>query len=105
MEDGIFLKQALSTRRRIAILGGGFIGLEMAEELTQAGAEVHIFEQLPRLLPFLDEQFSQTTAQTLAAHGVHLHTGTGLRAILGAEGKVTAVGDPGTGSGWRPTAF
>ncbi|MBS1384781.1 MAG: FAD-dependent oxidoreductase [Clostridiales bacterium] len=91
VEDGIFLKQALSTRRRIAILGGGFIGLEMAEELTQAGAEVHIFEQLPRLLPFLDEQFSQTTAQTLAAHGVHLHTGTGLRAILGAEGKVTAV--------------
>ena len=35
VEDGIRLKGALAARRRIAILGGGFIGLEMAEELTR----------------------------------------------------------------------
>ena len=91
VEDGIRLKGALAARRRIAILGGGFIGLEMAEELTQAGAEVTVFEQLPRLLPFLDESFSQAAAQTLERHGVRLFTGTALAAIHGADGRVTAV--------------
>ena len=91
VEDGIYLKQAIGDRKRIAILGGGFIGLEMAEELTQAGVEVHIFEQLPRLLPFLDESFSALTAQTLADHGVQLHTGAEVTAISGENGRVTAV--------------
>ena len=91
VEDGIYLKQAIGTRKRIAILGGGFIGLEMAEELTQAGVEVHIFEQLPCLLPFLDESFSALTAQILADHGVQLHTGAEVTAISGEDGRVTAV--------------
>lgn len=91
VEDGIYLKQAIGIRKRIAILGGGFIGLEMAEELTQAGVEVHIFEQMPRLLPFLDEKFSELTAQTLERNGVKLHIGTEVTGILGQDGQVSAV--------------
>ncbi|OUQ78470.1 FAD-dependent oxidoreductase [Flavonifractor sp. An100] len=91
VEDGIYLKDAITQKKHIAILGGGFIGLEMAEELTQAGVEVHVFEQLPRLLPFLEESFSAVVAQTLAENGVHLHIGTEVSRILGSDGVVTGI--------------
>ena len=52
VEDGIRLKSTVhgGEHKAIAIVGGGFIGLEMAEELTNSGLEVHLFEVMPRLL-------------------------------------------------------
>lgn len=54
VEDGIRLKSTVQSgpHRKAAVIGGGFIGLEMAEELTNSGVEVHLFEMMPRLLPF-----------------------------------------------------
>ncbi len=54
MEDGIRLKSVVQSgaRKKAAIIGGGFIGIEVAEELTNSGVEVHLFEMMPRLLPF-----------------------------------------------------
>ena len=66
VEDGIRLKQAVAKKGlRAAIVGGGFIGLETAEELTQAGVQVELFEALPRLCPFLPESFSEEVLEAL----------------------------------------
>ena len=59
MEDGIRLKAAAREHGRVCIIGGGAIGLEAAEELRNAGLSVSVYEQFPRLLPFLDNAFSQ----------------------------------------------
>lgn len=71
VEDGIRLKSTVhgGEHKAIAIVGGGFIGLEMAEELTNSGLEVHLFEVMPRLLPFLEERFSAAVLDVLQKHG------------------------------------
>ena len=46
-------------------MGGGFIGLEMAEQLSFLGIAVTIVEALPRLLPLLDEEYSNTVKKNL----------------------------------------
>ena len=93
VEDGIRLKSAVQTgeRKAIAIVGGGFIGLEMAEELTNSGLEVHLFEAMPRLLPFLDERFSAAVLDVLQKHGVHVHLNAEAAALETADGHVCGV--------------
>lgn len=93
VEDGILLKGVVqaSSGKRAAIVGGGFIGLEVAEELAQCGVEVHVYEMLPRLLPFLTEEFSALVEKELTDHGVHVHTGVGVEELLTAGDKVCGV--------------
>ena len=93
VEDGIRLKSVVQSgaRKKAAIIGGGFIGIEVAEELTNSGVEVHLFEMMPRLLPFLTESFSEAVLDTLTQHGVHVHLNAGAQALMTAEGSVCGV--------------
>ncbi len=93
VEDGIRLKAVVQSqdKKRAVIVGGGFIGLEVAEEMALSGVEVHVYEMMPRLLPFLDESFSQMVQETLESHGVHVHTGHGVEEVLVSEGRVSGV--------------
>ncbi len=91
VEDGIRLKTASVPGSTCCIVGGGFIGLEVAEELTNAGLKVHVFEALPRLLPFLPESFSQIVLETLEKNGVTVHLGAKVEAIKEEGGKVTCL--------------
>ena len=93
VEDGIRLKHVVQSgaQKKAAIVGGGFIGIEVAEELTNSGVEVHLFEMMPRLLPFLTESFSEAVLDTLTQHGVHVHLNAGAQALMTAEGSVCGV--------------
>lgn len=88
VEDGIRLKAAVKGAKRACIVGGGFIGLETAEELSLAGVQVTVLERLERLLPFLEPQFSQSVQDNLERHGVTVRTGTGAAEFLTEQGKV-----------------
>lgn len=98
VEDGIRLKHAVraESKGRAVIVGGGFIGLEVAEEMALSGVEVHIYEMMPRLLPFLEESFSEEVLRTLENHGVHVHLGTGVQEIL-TDGKTASGVRDGNG--------
>lgn len=93
VEDGIRLKSTVhgGEHKAIAIVGGGFIGLEMAEELTNSGLEVHLFEVMPRLLPFLEERFSAAVLDVLQKHGVYVHLNAEVAALETADGHVCGV--------------
>lgn len=93
VEDGIRLKEIVRSagRKRTVIVGGGFIGLEVAEEMALSGLEVHVFEKMERLLPFLDETFSGAVLETLKNHGVSVHLGKGIDEILTGNDMVTGV--------------
>lgn len=95
VEDGIRLKNAVKEEigKRAVIVGGGFIGLEVAEEMALSGVEVHIYEMMSRLLPFLNENFSAEVLETLKANGVHVHLGTGVEEILVKNGTAVGVRD------------
>jgi 3-phenylpropionate/trans-cinnamate dioxygenase ferredoxin reductase component len=77
---------------RVAIVGGGYIGLEAAAVLIKLGKKVTLLEALPRVLARVaGEDLSSFYEAEHRAHGVDLHTGVGVVAIEGADGHVTGV--------------
>lgn len=70
------------------IAGGGFIGLEMAEAFARRGIAVTVVEMLPRVMAGMDPEFGGLIARRLAAHGVTVLTGAGLKAVLPASREV-----------------
>ncbi|MCB1624970.1 MAG: mercuric reductase [Pseudomonadales bacterium] len=72
--------------RRLAILGGGPIGCELAQAFARLGTAVHLIEMQPRILPIEDESASQAVQLALAADGVHLHLGRKVTSIETTHG-------------------
>jgi len=66
------------------IVGGGYIGLEMADALTVRGLAVTQMEQLPEVLPTVDPQLGAHVHAELATHGVEVLAGTAVQAITRA---------------------
>jgi NADPH-dependent 2,4-dienoyl-CoA reductase/sulfur reductase-like enzyme len=63
------------------IVGGGYIGLEMADSLTVRGLTVTQMEQLPEVLPTVDPQLGALVHAELAANGVEVLASTTVQAI------------------------
>ncbi len=61
-----------------AVIGGGFIGLEMAENLRHAGLAVSIVEMLDQVMAPLDFEMAQLLHENIANNGVKLHLGDGV---------------------------
>ncbi len=64
-----------SNARRAVIVGGGFLGLEMAENLVKRGISVTIIEMQDHVMPSLDYEMVTPIHDHLHAHGVFLHLG------------------------------
>ncbi|MGB3211371.1 MAG: FAD-dependent oxidoreductase [Desulforhopalus sp.] len=77
--------------KKIVVIGGGFIGVEMADELVKAGKDVTIVELLPHVLSLAyDEEFATRAEDALIARGVQVRCGKKVLKILG-EDKVSGV--------------
>jgi pyruvate/2-oxoglutarate dehydrogenase complex dihydrolipoamide dehydrogenase (E3) component/rhodanese-related sulfurtransferase len=70
------------------IVGGGFIGLEMAEAFAKRGLATAVVELLPNLMPGMDPEFGGLIAERLRAHGLEVLTGAALKAVLPASREV-----------------
>jgi 3-phenylpropionate/trans-cinnamate dioxygenase ferredoxin reductase subunit len=85
------LRAALQPGLRLAIIGGGYIGLEVAAKARSLGVDVTVIEAAPRILARV---VAEPTAHFLAdlhqQHGVVLRAGTGVAALVGT-GRVEAV--------------
>jgi NADPH-dependent 2,4-dienoyl-CoA reductase/sulfur reductase-like enzyme/rhodanese-related sulfurtransferase len=64
--------QAVTKPKRAVVVGGGFIGLEMAENLVHLGLEVTIVEMLDQVMPPLDPEMARLVERHLEKHGVSL---------------------------------
>jgi NADPH-dependent 2,4-dienoyl-CoA reductase/sulfur reductase-like enzyme/rhodanese-related sulfurtransferase len=73
--DSHKIKSAAAKAKHALILGGGFIGLEMAENLVGLGLEVTLLELADQVLPPLDPEMASYAAQQLQANGVRLRLG------------------------------
>ncbi|MEG2316387.1 MAG: FAD-dependent oxidoreductase, partial [Clostridia bacterium] len=71
----------------VAVVGGGFIGLEMAENLREAGLSVALIEAANQVMPPLDYEMALPLHAELQRNGVALHLGDGVSAF-----KETAAG-------------
>ncbi|WP_270168223.1 FAD-dependent oxidoreductase [Paenibacillus sp. SYP-B4298] len=67
--------------KRAVIIGGGFIGVEMAENLRERGLEVVLVEAGTQILSVFDAEMAAYGEQELITHGVEVVTGDGVRAF------------------------
>ena len=66
------------TLRTAAVIGGGFIGLEMAENLHHAGLQVSLIEALDQVMAPVDFEMAQMLHEDIRSHGVKLHLSDGV---------------------------
>lgn len=88
MEDGEALKHAMQNEalKRVAIVGAGFIGLEVVEAAKQYGKEVHVFQLNDRVLvDTFDKEITDLLEEELRAHDVHLHLSQTVTELVGDE--------------------
>lgn len=90
-DDAQRLLAALPGCRRVCVIGGGFIGLEVASALQARGLTVTLLETRPRLLErVFPHVMSDYVARVHRAHGIHLRLACGVRQLHG-ETRVRAV--------------
>jgi 3-phenylpropionate/trans-cinnamate dioxygenase ferredoxin reductase component len=90
--DAEQLKAALGPGKRLAIIGGGYIGLEAAASARALGAEAVVVEREPRLLARVAcETLSTFFKDYHEARGVSIVLGASAAAVEGENGKVTGV--------------
>lgn len=77
--------------KRAVVVGAGFIGLEMAEQLNHRGMAVTVVELADQVLPPLDPEMAAFIAEELRAKSVGLHTGDGVKSFGVDSGKVATV--------------
>lgn len=80
--------------KRIAIIGGGFIGMEMAEAVTLRGRKALLFESMPHVMGGYDELFQEALEDNLRKHGVELHLGETVSRIEGEGGVARRIVTP-----------
>ncbi len=73
------------------VVGAGFIGLEMVEQLHALGMKVALVEMLPQVLPPLDAEMAALVRVELEAQGIDLHLGNALQGLRVSESAVTGV--------------
>jgi NADPH-dependent 2,4-dienoyl-CoA reductase/sulfur reductase-like enzyme len=98
-QDGQAIDKALSDPavRTVAVVGAGYIGVEIAESVQRRGKQALLFEAADTsLASYYDPWFSKEMDKNLADHGVELHFGERLRAIEGEGSVARVVSDRGT---------
>ncbi|OQW97373.1 MAG: pyridine nucleotide-disulfide oxidoreductase, partial [Verrucomicrobia bacterium A1] len=87
VEDMDAIKRRVDERARGAIvIGGGYIGVEMAESLRQRGLDVDLVEMVDQIMPPLDKEMVAPLEDHLKARGVRLHLGTAVAAFRTSPG-------------------
>ena len=106
--QGVDLKGVVSIRKELAyiksihafikegkntvVVGAGFIGVEMSDELIKLGGKVTLVEAMDSILPLaFDKDMIAPATELLSNHGVDIRTNTMVDKIVGENGNVTGV--------------
>jgi NADPH-dependent 2,4-dienoyl-CoA reductase/sulfur reductase-like enzyme/rhodanese-related sulfurtransferase len=91
LQDTDLIKAAAETAQEILVIGAGFIGLEMAEQLVHIGKKVTIIERNQQVLPQMDREMVRPLEKSLRDHGITLVLGDGIASFADAGNKVTSI--------------
>ncbi len=75
--------------KSLAVIGAGAVGMEFASVYSSFGAEVAVFEMLPRALPLEDEDISKEIARAFKKRGIGVHVDTKVENIKNGPRGVT----------------
>lgn len=93
LEDGEIIRSALQNEniREIAVVGGGYIGLELCEAFSAMGRKVTLFEAMPNLLNGFDSEFGQCVAKELEENGITVYTNDLVKKIEKIDGRLRVI--------------
>jgi len=93
LQSGITVREVVDSERpkRAVVVGGGYIGLEMAEALLLRGLEVSLVERGEQVMGTLDPDMGALVSDAVIEVGVRLYRGESLEAFEIGDGRVTAV--------------
>jgi NADPH-dependent 2,4-dienoyl-CoA reductase/sulfur reductase-like enzyme len=93
LESGIALREVVDQQKpkRAVVIGGGYIGLEMAEALIRRGLEVSLVERAAQVMVTLDPDMGALVSEALMAVGVTLYREESLEGFEVKDGKVQGV--------------
>jgi len=78
--------------KKVAVIGGGYIGMELAEAYAHLGKEVTLIDFNPVLLgKYVDSEFSEQITQEVLNNNINLALGQKVESLEGEGGKVTKV--------------
>ncbi len=86
VEDVLRIHDEVETKPKSAVvIGGGFIGVEMAENLIHKGIKTSLIEALPQVLGPLDPEMAEIVHKEMRKHGVDLHLANSVKEITDRE--------------------
>jgi NADPH-dependent 2,4-dienoyl-CoA reductase/sulfur reductase-like enzyme len=93
LQSGVEVRRAVDQEepRCAVIVGGGYVGLEMAEALVMRGLDVSLVEKMPQVMNTLDPDMGSLVSDAVRAFGVHLYLEESLEAFEVLDGRVRAV--------------
>lgn len=93
LDDTDRIKAAVDSggSKKAVVVGAGYIGLEMVEQLVNRGFSVVLAELQPQVVPLFDAEMARPLEKELEKHGVELHLGDGIKRVL-IDGKGAAAG-------------
>ena len=102
--DSVGIRSWIEQRQpaRALVVGGGFIGLEMAENLAHRGLAVTVLEKLPQVMPPLDPEMAEPVREHLAEQGVTVRLGDGLARFVPDGSGIVAITESGARLAGRP---
>jgi NADPH-dependent 2,4-dienoyl-CoA reductase/sulfur reductase-like enzyme/rhodanese-related sulfurtransferase len=78
--------QTVRPKTRAVVVGGGFIGLETAENLVHRGFEVTVLQRTDQVLPHIDQEHARVVEAYLEKHGIRLALDDGVTGFTQASG-------------------
>ena len=92
------LQERLKEAKEIVVIGGGFIGIEFADEINKLGGKnITIIEMLPHCLALAyDDEFCEQMETKLKGRGIKIRTGTKVKEVVGDSRAERVVLDDGS---------
>lgn len=93
LDDGVEIERFIESERpkKAVVVGGGYIGLEMAEAFVMRGLQVTLVELAPQPMSALDPDMGELVAEAIEKLGVTVKTGEGVTAFGSENGAVRSV--------------
>lgn len=92
LNDGIKMRRFYQDEsiKKVGIIGGGYIGMELVETMVELGKEVFVIELQNQILPNYDEEMAKIISESLQDR-VGIRTGEEVKELKMSEGKVTSI--------------
>ena len=82
---------AKTSPKKAIVVGAGFVGLEVVEQLERVGMQVTLIERGEHVLKPLDDEMATMVENELARHHIHMALGAGVESLVVEDGRAVAV--------------